>query len=83
MLDDAYQLILEEVHHTYGTAPGRPVAATVVREVQRIMGERQAKIHAHPAAVARGVTVPLAIDADQHIVSVPQRCAEMHGLLPV
>ena len=37
MLDDAYNLVLEEVHHTYPTKPGRPVAATIVRDLQKKM----------------------------------------------
>src|SRR6185503_5597758 len=41
MLDDAYQTVLQEVHRTYATQPGRPVAATVVRDVQKRMGEKQ------------------------------------------
>jgi hypothetical protein len=37
MLDDAYQLILEETHAVYHTRPGVPVAATVVRKLQARM----------------------------------------------
>ena len=37
LLDDAYQTILHEVHRTYPTRPGRPVAATIVRDLQKVM----------------------------------------------
>lgn len=40
LLDDAYRTILEETHRAYPTRPGRPVAATVVRDLQKYMGER-------------------------------------------
>lgn len=40
MLDDAYQTVLQEVHHTYPTKPGRPVAATVVRDLQKTMTDK-------------------------------------------
>jgi uncharacterized protein DUF3365 len=40
MLDDAYQLILEELHETYPTQPNRPVAASVVRQIQERMAEK-------------------------------------------
>ncbi len=40
MLDDAYQIILHETHRAYPTLPGRPVAATVVRDVQKVMADR-------------------------------------------
>jgi hypothetical protein len=39
ILDDAYHLLLEEVHDTYTAKPGRPVAATVVRDLQKRMGD--------------------------------------------
>ena len=39
LLDDAYQLLLDEVHHTYPTQPGRPVAASIMRDLQKRMGE--------------------------------------------
>lgn len=38
MLDDAYQLIVHEIHDWYPTRTGQPVvAATTVRELQEIM----------------------------------------------
>jgi hypothetical protein len=37
MLDDAYNLILREVHDTYVTKPGRPVAASLVKDLQKTM----------------------------------------------
>jgi hypothetical protein len=37
LLDDAYQTILEEVHRTYPTKPGQPVAATIVKQLQETM----------------------------------------------
>ena len=37
LLDDAYNLILHETHETYPTKPGRPVAASLVRELQETM----------------------------------------------
>lgn len=40
MLDDAYQAILHSVHETYPTKPGRPVAATIVRDLQKRMAEK-------------------------------------------
>lgn len=40
LLDDAYSLILHEVHDTYPTKPGRPVAATIVRDLQKTMTDR-------------------------------------------
>lgn len=40
LLDDAYQTLLHEVHRHYPTKPGRPVAATVVRDVQKLMTEK-------------------------------------------
>lgn len=39
MLDDAYDLILEETHSIYHTRPSTPVAATVVRKLQARMTE--------------------------------------------
>lgn len=39
MLDDAYDLILEETHAIYHTRPSTPVAATVVRKLQARMTE--------------------------------------------
>jgi len=39
LLDDAYHLLLEEVHHAYPVKSGRPVAATVIRRLQQRMGE--------------------------------------------
>jgi hypothetical protein len=37
ILDDAYNLILHEVHDTYTTKPGRPVAASLVKDLQKTM----------------------------------------------
>lgn len=37
MLSDLYQELLRETHKLYPTRPGRPVAATVVRQVQERM----------------------------------------------
>lgn len=37
ILDDAYNLILHEVHETYPTKPGRPVAASLVKDLQKSM----------------------------------------------
>lgn len=39
MLDDAYQLLLEETHAAYPTRPGLPVAAAVVHKLQDRMRE--------------------------------------------
>ena len=40
MLDDAYQIILRETHRTYHDKPGRPVAATMVRKLQKQMTDK-------------------------------------------
>lgn len=62
MLDDAYQLLLQETHATYHTRPDVPVAAKVIREVQTRMnhlGWPEARFLAvnaivmHPDHVAR------------------------------
>jgi hypothetical protein len=37
LLDDAYNVILHEVHDTYPTKPGRPVAASLVKDLQKSM----------------------------------------------
>ena len=37
ILDDAYSIILHEVHETYHHSPKTPVAASVVRNLQRTM----------------------------------------------
>jgi hypothetical protein len=37
ILDDAYNLILHETHETYPTKPGRAVAASLVKDLQKTM----------------------------------------------
>jgi hypothetical protein len=39
LLDDAYQIWLEEAHDVYHPRPNQPVAAKIVRELQEKMGK--------------------------------------------
>ena len=45
------------------------------------MGEDQAEIHRHQMPVARAITVPLAVDAEQDVAPVPEPGAEMDLLV--
>lgn len=40
LMDDAYQTILRQVHESYPTQPGRPVAASLVKDLQKEMSDR-------------------------------------------
>ena len=48
--------------------------------VQRVVADHQAQIHFDVATVVVVGSVPLAVEADDHIAAIPERGAEVHLL---
>src|SRR5262249_54488025 len=50
-------------------------------KMQEIVRQSQSKVHNDKPTVSRGMSMPLAIDPQNYIASVPQSCAEVNFLI--